>query len=647
MVIFKKFSIKHKLTAIAILPSTLALLMAILIFFIFDESTLKRAMVQEVTMLSQVIGANNRAALMFNDQKSASDNLAVLSANTHVISGCMYTSSGEVFATYTRDSPRSSMANPPLREVGYYFDDATLSIYQKITANSTNIGTVHLKYDLEALYARRNGYLAIAAAILLIVSGLVFVLSSWLKKAISDPILSLIETAKAITHEKDYSTRVSGEVQGEFGVLIDGFNEMLAQIQERDARLARNSEELERQVISRTDELKSSNDNLRIQIEENAKIEEELFRARQIESLGILAGGIAHDFNNLLTAILGNISLSKMYVPEGEKVHRKLCDAEKASLRARELTQQLLTFSRGGAPVKKIASIANVVRDSACFTLSGSRATCRFNIPDDLHPVEVDEGQFSQVINNLVINADQAMPEGGEIEITCANVSLGPELTVPLAAGPYVLITIRDQGEGIPEDILPRIFDPYFSTKESGKGLGLATVYSIVKNHDGHISATSCRGVGTLFSIYLPATVSGVVEQRSEEVVPNAGKGKILVMDDEEIIREVAGEMLMLIGYEVEFARDGKEALELYRLAGEARQPFDAVIMDLTISGGMGGKDAVKLLREMDGNVRAIVSSGYSTDPIMADYRAFGFSGVITKPYKVSELKKILNEVVG
>jgi PAS domain S-box-containing protein len=381
-------------------------------------------------------------------------------------------------------------------------------------------------------------------------------------------------------------------------------------------------------------------------ITDNVKMEEDLLKAQKLESIGILAGGIAHDFNNLLTAILGNISLAKMLTAKEDKIHLKLAEAEKASLRARDLTGQLLTFSRGGAPVRKTAQLAGIVKDSVAFTLSGSRVSCRFDISADLWPAEVDEGQISQVIGNLIINADHAMPDGGAITVKCRNIHVGTEDALPISAGRYILISVADQGVGIPEENLPRIFDPYFTTKKTGKGLGLAMVYSIIRNHEGHIKADSTEGVGTTFTIYLPAAERGIVERSDRGKEPAAARGRILVMDDEEKIRDVAAEILRLIGYEVDLARDGDEAVALFKKAETDKQPYSAVIMDLTIPGGMGGKEAIKTLREIDNDVIAIVSSGYSNDPIMADYRAYGFSGVISKPYMASDLRKILEEVL-
>jgi PAS domain S-box-containing protein len=384
-----------------------------------------------------------------------------------------------------------------------------------------------------------------------------------------------------------------------------------------------------------------------VDITEKRKIEEELLKIQKLESLGILAGGIAHDFNNILTAILGNISIAKLSAKPGDKVFDRLKEAEKASMRAKDLTQQLLTFSKGGAPIKKTISLSKVLKDTATFTLSGSSVECKFIIQEDLWPVEADEGQISQVIHNLIINADQAMPEGGMIEVSAENITIGIEAALPLQQGNFVKMSIKDQGIGMPEDHLSKIFDPYFSTKQKGSGLGLTVAYSIIKNHQGYITADSELGVGTTFSIYLPASKKQLLPEEIQEVKPIIGKGKILVMDDEEIIREALGEILTTLEYQVGFAKNGEEAIALYKQAKEINEPFDAVIMDLTIRGGMGGKEAIKKLLEIDSNVKAIVSSGYSTDPVMADHQKYGFNGVVAKPYDIQELGKTLHKIIA
>ena len=388
-------------------------------------------------------------------------------------------------------------------------------------------------------------------------------------------------------------------------------------------------------------------------ITEKQKIEEERLKASKLESVGILAGGIAHDFNNILTAILMNLSLAKMYINAEDEAFKRLIEAEKACQRARDLTQQLLTFSKGGAPVKKTASIIELIKDSANFALRGSKARCEFSIPEDLWPVEIDQGQMSQVIHNLIINAQQAMPEGGTIHVQAENqvVEEGGELGLGLRGGGYVKLSIADTGGGIAEEHLPKIFDPYFTTKQRGSGLGLATTYSIIKRHEGYIRVESRLGEGTTFYIYLPASEKQLLIQkgllgRDLGAGFKVGQRRILIMDDEDSIRDAVSQMLRYIGYEVESARDGAEAIELYKRAQGSERPFDAVILDLTIPGGMGGKEAVQKLREIDSQVKAIVSSGYSHDPVMADFKQYGFCGVVVKPYKIEELREVLYNVV-
>ena len=376
-------------------------------------------------------------------------------------------------------------------------------------------------------------------------------------------------------------------------------------------------------------------------------MEKEMQKVEKLESLGILAGGIAHDFNNILTVILGNVSLAKMPGRCDEKIIKRLTDAEKACERAKDLTQQLLTFAKGGTPIKKTAAIAELIRDTAGFALRGSNVRSEVSIAEDLWAVDVDEGQISQVIHNLVINADQAMPQGGVLKLRAENMRIDANKVIPLPEGNYIAIAIIDQGVGIPKEYVAKIFDPFFTTKQKGSGLGLASSYSIISNHGGHITVESAPGIGSTFTFYLPASEKRIESKKSATEIAPTGNGKILVMDDEELIRDVARDILKSLGYETDLARDGAEALDLYRKAKNAGKPYAAVIMDLTIPGGMGGEEAVKKLHAIDPDAKAIVSSGYSTGPIMSDFKAYGFIGVITKPYRIADMGTTLQLVMN
>ncbi len=380
------------------------------------------------------------------------------------------------------------------------------------------------------------------------------------------------------------------------------------------------------------------------------KMETEVLRARKLDSIRILAGGIAHDFNNIMMGILGNLNLAHMFLNDPEKLESRLAEAEKGVHRAKDLTQQLLSLAKGGAPIKKTTAISDLLREGTDFVLSGSNVKVHFDLPKDLRPVDVDVAQMHQVISNLLINAKQAMPNGGTVWISAENCEVNEETGLPLPKGSYVHIAFRDEGVGIKAEYLDRIFDPYFTTKdrtsEKGTGLGLAIVYSVMKRHGGCVTVESQEGKGTVFHLYLPATDAVPASVSEEAKTIQTGRGRILVMDDEESVRNIVREMLTHLGYETDMAKDGQEAIQKYEAALKQGRPYVAAILDLTVRGGMGAKATVERIHALDPSAKAIVSSGYVQDEVVDRYAEFGFAAVITKPFTIRKLSETLQRVV-
>ncbi|RMF99819.1 MAG: response regulator, partial [Nitrospirae bacterium] len=411
-----------------------------------------------------------------------------------------------------------------------------------------------------------------------------------------------------------------------------------------ERELLEHKRRLEKTVRERTADLEEANRKLKEELQYREKMESELLRIQRLESLAAMAGGLAHKYNNLLTAIIGNISLIQMLYPDNKELLERLSVVEKASLEAKALSHKLLNISKGGVPFKHPVNMLDLIRDTVSLTLEGSPVRMDFNTTCEDLIMEVDENQIKQTIQAIVQNSKEAMPEGGTLKVFCETLTLEDRSEIPLPGGEYARITISDHGFGIKPEEIDRIFDPFFSGKDVGKGLGLSAAYSIVRRHKGYITVSSEVNRGTTFHIYLP------YESPSGETAPavhpeNERPLRVLVMDDEDVVRDFAVSALRELGCETAEARNSLEAERLYREAYESGNPFDLVILDLTVPGGHGGLEAMGLLKKIDPGVRAVVSSGYSDDMTIKNYREFGFSGVLPKPYRLADLRRLLSTV--
>lgn len=494
------------------------------------------------------------------------------------------------------------------------------------------ISTISVRIPLQAAYAR-NTQLSVKLSLLLLSA----ILFSYLiqlvlfNRLLFAPLAGLRIQAFAISSGKqDLGSMVRIPFGRELRELAQSFNHM-----SRELRASR--DELEDRIERRTQELTQANERLAKEIAFHERVEPELMRIHRLESLGVLAGGIAHDFNNLLGAIMGNASLIKI-IDDPQEHQECLNEIEVACHRARALSDQLLTFAKGGSPVKKQVDIGKLARESVALTLRGTSTGQQIDIPDNTWAIYGDEDQLHQVIHNVTINAVQAMEGHGSVKVTCSNVQIGLDSGIPLNNGPYVRLLINDSGPGIKNENLEKIFDPYFTTKDAGSGLGLATAHSIIQNHDGYIAISSSSG--TEVSIYLPASPDILLEDVEEppQKVEIPGEMNVLILDDEKAIRTLLQRALTANGFSVAMAETGEQAVELFRAAFQMGRKFDIMLFDLTIPGGMGGKEAFQEIKRIDSAARAYISSGYSDDPAMSDFRDLGFTGMVRKPYSVQDL---------
>lgn len=521
---------------------------------------------------------------------------------------------GEIVAGYRVDLSVSAVKEIFSKPIGYFEekdkDDKMVCFY----AATQFEWKVVLFIKSREFYAQSNLYFKIANIIGAVMIFLSLAFAYFISSRISRQVFAILDCVKQVAHGELNSKITIKPFSEELEELQGGINTMIDKLQQR---------EMEREIA-----------------------EEETRKHQKIETLGILAGGIAHDFNNILTAIRGNLQLAQIQNPP-EDLKPFLVDTEKAAVRAIDLTRQLLAFSKGAPLVRKSASVADILRHSGNFVLRGTKSKCEFELPEDLWPVNIDVSQVCQVVDNMIINANQAMPSGGIINVRAANTVVHPENNLRLPPGRYVEIAIKDHGTGISRKNMEKIFEPFFTTKTNGNGLGLSTSYSIIKKHGGTITVDSEPDKGAMFTIYLPTSDEKELRNAESEQPEYKGGGRVLVMDDQESIRSLIGKMLSVMNCKCEFAENGSQAIEIYSRARDTGDNFDIVLMDLTIPGGMGGKDTMDHLLKIDPHLKAVIASGYSNDPVMTNFREYGFSARLDKPFRLNDLRKILNELLG
>jgi signal transduction histidine kinase/CheY-like chemotaxis protein len=650
MAMFSKWTIRSKLIVIIIATSSVALLLASFAFVAYDRIAFVRTTTRDVGILANILGMNSSAALVFGDSRGARETLLALRSEPHVETAILYDKSGTVFATYITPNVTTPLPDTAPVQFGHQFVDGSLRIVQPVLLDGDLVGTIAIQSDMEEMKSRLRRYAGIVALILMGALLIAYVIALWLQKIISGPVNHLASVAETVSVDRDYSVRANKQSEDELGFLVEQFNGMLSQIHERDLalrkahdELAERAEQLQRELVER-----------KRAEQERHRLQGQIQHAQRLESLGVLAGGIAHDFNNLLTGMMGHAGLALEHLDEESTAAGNVRQVELAAQRAAELTAQMLAYSGRGQFVVEVADLSAIMREMAHLlsTVISKKAILEYQLEDGIPPVEADVSQLRQVVMNLITNASDALGEDeGTIFLKTGVIEASDSIVSDIAIqdelepGRYSYIEVADTGCGMDTELQRKIFDPFFSTKFAGRGLGLAAVMGIVRGHKGAIKVESHLEKGTRFRVLLPVASRPIEPSVSiDSPLPptSSGTGTILVVDDEDYVRLLAQTILEKRGYEVLAAEDGRQGVEIFR---ERASDINVVLLDLTMP-VMNGREAFAEMRRIRPDARIIVSSGYTESDAIQHFAGSAPSAFIQKPYQPNALSQRIAEVI-
>lgn len=657
MQLFRGLSINRKITAIIMFISGIVLVLSFAAIITTDLILYRSSMIKNLSTLADIIGTNSTAALIFNDPDAAEEILEALSVERNIVQANIYTTKGRLFASYHKGgSPeRSAFHNPfadasgtdpDAKEKGYSFDKSHLSLYKRIVLDNEHIGTVQLHSTLNEYYYRMELYMVIGAVIMLASILLAFLLSSRLQHVISEPILNLAHTMNLISKEKRYSLRAEKHSDDELGSLIDGFNEMLSLIQARDEELEKHSDHLENLVRIRTSELSMINEELKETVLELQQARKAAEQAQKMEAIGTLAGGVAHDLNNILAGLVGYPQLLLMEIPEDSPLRRPIMTMQKSGEKAAAVVQDLLTLARRGVSVKEVVNFNDIIYE---YLKSHECATLKKYHPDVHIEADLDHNlmhivgspvHLSKTLMNLVSNAAEAMPDGGNITVKLGNCHIQEPIQGydTIIEGDYVVLSVSDTGVGISREDKDKIFEPFYTKKvmgRSGTGLGMAVVLGAVQDHCGYITVQSEEGEGTVFTLYFPATRQELSKDTSLiSIQEYTGNGEtILIVDDVEEQRATAKAMLRRLGYKAVSVPNGEEAIEYVK-----NNKVDLLVLDMIMDPGIDGLETYKRISEFKPGQKAIIASGFTETNLVKQAQSLGVGAYVKKPYLLESI---------